>query len=89
MRTTVRGRRDLVIHRGGVANQLRAHLQIVFPAATGLSTRSTPKPACGSWNGSALNIRRTGSPRNDSADGLASISYSGGTPRAYVTVLRT
>lgn len=36
LRSSVRARRDLVTHRVGVANQLRAHLQIVFPAAAGL-----------------------------------------------------
>jgi len=36
LRSTVRARRDLVAHRVSVANQLRAHLQIVFPAAAGL-----------------------------------------------------
>ncbi|MGH3813459.1 MAG: IS110 family transposase [Pseudonocardiaceae bacterium] len=36
LRTSVRARRDLVEHRVAAANQLRAHLQIVFPAATGL-----------------------------------------------------
>jgi len=36
MRTTVRARRDLVEHRVAAANQLRAHLQLIFPAATGL-----------------------------------------------------
>ena len=36
LRTTVRARRDLVEHRVAAANQLRAHLQIVFPAAAGL-----------------------------------------------------
>lgn len=36
MRTTVRARRDLVEHRVGAANQLRAHLQLVFPAAASL-----------------------------------------------------
>ncbi|HSO63797.1 MAG TPA: IS110 family transposase [Ornithinibacter sp.] len=36
MRTTVRARRDLVEHRVAAANQLRAHLQIVFPGAVGL-----------------------------------------------------
>ena len=36
LRQTVRARRDLVAHRVAVANQLRAHLQIVFPAAVGL-----------------------------------------------------
>ena len=36
LRTTVRARRDLVEHRVAAANQLRAHLQIVFPAAATL-----------------------------------------------------
>lgn len=36
LRSTVRARRDLVEHRVGLANQLRAHLQLVFPAAVGL-----------------------------------------------------
>jgi transposase len=33
LRSLVRARKDLVAHRVGAANQLRAHLQIVFPAA--------------------------------------------------------
>jgi transposase len=36
LRSTTRARKDLVSHRVAVANQLRAHLQIVFPAAVGL-----------------------------------------------------
>jgi transposase len=36
LRRSVRSRKDLVSHRVAVANQLRAHLQIVFPAAAGL-----------------------------------------------------
>ena len=36
LRQTVRARRDLVAHRVAAANQLRAHLQIVFPGAVGL-----------------------------------------------------
>jgi len=36
LRSTVRARRDLVGHRVAAASQLRAHLQIVFPAATEL-----------------------------------------------------
>ncbi len=36
LRTSVRARRDLVEHRVAAANQLRAHLQIVFPAAAGM-----------------------------------------------------
>lgn len=36
LRTTVRTRRDLVEHRVAAGNQLRADLQLVFPAAAGL-----------------------------------------------------
>lgn len=36
MRSCVRARRDLVEHRVAAANQLRAHLQLVFPGGVGL-----------------------------------------------------
>ncbi len=36
LRSTVRARRDLVQHRVAAANQLRAHLQSVFPGTVGL-----------------------------------------------------
>ena len=36
LRSTVRARRGLVEHRVAAANQLRSHLQIVFPAVVGL-----------------------------------------------------
>jgi transposase len=36
LRATVRARRDLVAHRVALCNQLRAHLQRVFPGAVGL-----------------------------------------------------
>jgi transposase len=36
LRASVRGRKDLVAMRVATANQLRAHLQLVFPAAVGL-----------------------------------------------------
>jgi transposase len=36
LRGSVRARRDLVTHRVAAANQLRAHLQLVFPAAATL-----------------------------------------------------
>ena len=36
LRQTCRARKDLVAHRVAVANQLRAHLNIVFPGAVGL-----------------------------------------------------
>ena len=39
LRSTVRARRDLVAHRVAAANQLRAHLQTVFPAAAELFAR--------------------------------------------------
>jgi len=36
LRAAVRARKDLVAHRIGAANQLRAHLAVAFPAAIGL-----------------------------------------------------
>jgi transposase len=36
LRQTCRARKDLVAHRVAVANQLRAHLNVVFPGAVGL-----------------------------------------------------
>jgi transposase len=36
LRSLVRARQDLVRHRVGVANQLRSHLQTVFPGATAI-----------------------------------------------------
>jgi transposase len=36
LRASVRGRKDLVAMRVATSNQLRAHLQLVFPAAVGL-----------------------------------------------------
>jgi len=36
LRSLVRARKDLVAHRVAAANQLRAHLQVVFPAAAAL-----------------------------------------------------
>jgi transposase len=36
LRAAVRARRDLVAHRVSACNQLRAHLQVAFPGATGL-----------------------------------------------------
>ncbi|MGH3273668.1 MAG: IS110 family transposase [Streptosporangiaceae bacterium] len=36
LRATCRARKDLVIHRVAVANQLREHLKLVFPGALGL-----------------------------------------------------
>jgi transposase len=79
LRTTVRARRDMVAHRVATANQLRAHLQIVFPAAAGLfdaidSDVSLRFLERFSTQGQAdwLSPKRLGS-------WLASIGYSGGT----------
>ena len=81
LRTTVRARRDLVEHRVAAANQLRAHLQLVFPAAAGLFAaidspisltfleRFTTQLKA-DW----LSVKRFGS-------WLASVSYSGRTTR--------
>ncbi|MGH3120217.1 MAG: IS110 family transposase [Streptosporangiaceae bacterium] len=43
LRSTVRARRDLAGHRVAAANQLRAHLQIVFPAAAALFAAIDPE----------------------------------------------
>jgi len=84
LRSTVRARRDLVIHRVAMANQLRAHLQIALPAAVGLFADidsqvslkfldrfSTQSQA--DW----LSVKRLGS-------WLASVSYSGQTDTAVL-----
>jgi transposase len=79
LRTTVRARRDMVVHRVATANQLRSHLQIVFPGAAGLfdaidSDVSLRFLERFSTQGQAdwLSPKRLGS-------WLASIGYSGGT----------
>jgi transposase len=84
LRTTVRARRDMVIHRVGVANQLRAHLQIVFPAAAGLFDAIDSDVSLRfldrfSTQGQAdwLPVKRLGS-------WLASIGYSGRTDPAVM-----
>jgi transposase len=84
LRTTVRARRDMVIHRVATANQLRAHLQIVFPAAAGLfeaidSDVSLRFLERFSTQGQAdwLSVKRLGS-------WLTSIGYTGGTDPAVI-----
>jgi transposase len=84
LRGSVRARRDLVTHRVAAANQLRAHLQIVFPAAAALFAdidsaitltflgRFTTQEAA-DW----LTPKRL-------ATWLASVSYSGGTDPAVL-----
>jgi transposase len=80
LRQSVRARRDLVAHRVAVANQLRAHLQICFPAAVGLFRHIDseitlrflerfPTPDRAAW----LSPKRL-------AAWLASVGYSGRTP---------
>ena len=84
LRTTVRARRDMVIHRVATANQLRAHLQIVFPAAAGLfeaidSDVSLRFLERFNTQGQAdwLSVKRLGS-------WLTSIGYTGGTDPAVI-----
>jgi transposase len=84
LRSTVRARRDLVRHRVALANQLRAHLQLVFPGATALFAdidsaitlaflgRFTTQEQA-DW----LSPRRLGA-------WLKSVSYSGGTDPAVL-----
>jgi transposase len=80
LRQSVRARKDLVGHRVAVANQLRAHLQIVFPGAVGLFRdidsditlrflERFPTPEKAAWL----------SPKRWTA-WLASVGYSGRTP---------
>jgi transposase len=84
MRTTVRARRDLVEHRVAAANQLRAHLQNVVPAAVSLFamidstislnflTRFTTQPQL-DW----LSVKRLGT-------WLDGVGYSGRTAPAIL-----
>jgi transposase len=79
LRTTVRARRDMVVHRVAAANQLRAHLQIVFPAAAGLFDAIDSEVSLRflerfTTQGQAdwLSVKRLGS-------WLASVGYSGST----------
>ena len=80
LRQSVRARRDLVVHRVAVANQLRAHLQICFPGAVGLFRdidseitlrflERFPTPERAAW----LSVKRL-------TAWLASIGYCGRTP---------
>jgi len=80
LRQTVRARKDLVVHRVAVANQLRAHLQIYFPGVAGLFADIDsditlrfldrfPTPDKAAWL----------SPRRLTA-WLTSVGYSGRTP---------
>jgi len=84
LRNIVRSRRDLVIHRVAVANQLRAHLQIAIPAAalmfsqidSDISLRFLerfPTQARGDW----LSVKRL-------AAWLISVNYSGHTDPAIL-----
>jgi transposase len=41
LRSAVRARKDLVLHRVALANQLRAPLRAFYPARSGCSTNST------------------------------------------------
>ncbi len=61
LRATCRARKDLIAHRVALANQLRAHLQLVFPAQSGCSPSWTARSACGSWPASTARTAPTGS----------------------------
>ena len=65
LRQTCRARKDLVAHRVAVANQLRAHLQIVFPGAVGSVRRPRlARSAWRSWPASTAKTAPTGSRPN-------------------------
>ncbi|MDQ4037265.1 MAG: IS110 family transposase, partial [Actinomycetota bacterium] len=52
LRATCRARKDLVAHRVALSNQLRAHLQRVFPVAVGLFADLDGPISCGSFTAS-------------------------------------
>ena len=84
LRSTVRARRDMVGHRVAAANQLRAHLQIAFPGATGLFSDIDSEITL------AFLARFTTQEQADwlspkrLAAWLKSVSYSGGTDPAVL-----
>lgn len=57
LRRTCRPRKDLVAHRVALANQLRAHLRVVFPGVVGLLT-GAPRGATGDEGAANAHITR-------------------------------
>jgi transposase len=84
LRSSVRARRDLVGHRVAAANQLRAHLQSVFPAAATLFA-SIDSPITLTFLGRFTTQEHADwlSPRRMAA-WLASVGYTGGTDPAVL-----
>jgi transposase len=84
LRSSVRARRDLVGHRVAAANQLRAHLQNVFPGAVALFA-GIDSPITLTFLSRFTTQEQAGwlSPRRMAA-WLASAAYSGGTDPAVL-----
>jgi transposase len=79
LRSTVRARRDLVQHRVAAANQLRAHLQIVFPAAAGLFAAIDSAISLTFLERFTTQAQADWLSSTRLADWLRKVSYSGGT----------
>ena len=84
LRQTVRARKDLVGHRVAVANQLRAHLQIVFPGAVGLFADIDSEISLRFLERFGPRTAPTGSRHVGWAAWLASVGYCGRTQPAIL-----
>ena len=80
LRQLVRARRDLVGHRVALANQLRAHLQIVFPAVVGLFADLDSEISLRFLGRFTTHDRATWLSVKRWAAWLASVGYCGRTP---------
>ena len=69
LRSAVRARRDLVAHRVAAGNQLRAHLQVVFPGAAELFAAIDSEITLAFLTASPPRNKPTGSPRTGSPPG--------------------
>ena len=84
MRTTVRARRDLVEHRVAAANQLRAHLQLVFPGAATLFAAIDTKISLSFVERFTTQTQADWLSPKRLATWLSSVSYSGRTDPAVL-----
>lgn len=90
LRQTCRARKDLVAHRVAVANQLRAHLLIVFPGAVGLFASLDSPISLAFLTRFDCQTRADWLSATRWANWLASVGYSGRTdPAALHTRLTT
>lgn len=84
LRQTCRARKDLVAHRVAVANQLRAHLKIVFPGAVGLFAALDSSISLAFLTRFDCQDRADRLSAKQLADWLASVGYSGRTDPAVL-----